>query len=540
MTADVEVTRSEPVAEPDTPLSTAPEPEPRGPVGGGLRAVLRRGWRQLTSMRTALLLLFLLALAAVPGSILPQRGLNQLKVDDFFAAHPTLAPILDKLSLFDVFAAPWFAAIYLLLVVSLAGCLVPRIRLHARALRRPPPPAPRHLDRLPLSQSYAVDADPSTVIETVRTRLSRARWRTVVRHGADGTVAVSAEKGYLRETGNLAFHVALLGLLAGVAIGGLWGWKATVLVTEGGGFCDTVNQFDQFTPGRLVDGTHLPQFCVDLQKFDATYLANGQPAAFMATIRYGQGAAPPSRPDVLSVNHPLRFDGTRTYLIAHGYAPVFTVVDPSGQRFTGPTPFLPQDPMFTSSGVVKLPDARPRQIGIEGVFTPTRTPGDRVGLTSAFPAPLDPAVSVVVYEGDLGLNSGIPQSVYSLDQAQIASGRLAIAERAGGGKARAVLTPGQSLRLADGTVIRLDGYRQWASFQISRDPGQLLALAAGVIMVLGLLASLRVRRRRLWVRATPAGSGRSVVAAGGLARTDPESYAEEFTAVVARLRDRKG
>src|SRR5262249_61050642 len=101
------------------------------------------------SMRTALVLLFLLALAAVPGSLLPQRRLNLAKVAQYRAEHPKLAPLLDRLGLFDVFASPWFAAIYLLLFVSLVGCLVPRIRLHLRALRRPPPAAPRPLDRLP-------------------------------------------------------------------------------------------------------------------------------------------------------------------------------------------------------------------------------------------------------------------------------------------------------------------------------------------------------------------------------------------------------
>ena len=84
-----------------------------------------RAWRVLTSMRTALLLLVMLALAAIPGSLLPQRGLNPVRVTGFFVHHPTLAPILDKLSLFDVFASPWFAAIYALLFSSLVGC-VPR------------------------------------------------------------------------------------------------------------------------------------------------------------------------------------------------------------------------------------------------------------------------------------------------------------------------------------------------------------------------------------------------------------------------------
>src|SRR3954467_515161 len=107
-----------------TRLSTQPVPVDRRPARG-TRARLNRAWRQLTSMRTALLLLTLLALAAIPGTLLPQRGLNPVKVNTYIAAHPTLGPLLDKLSLFDVFAAPWFAAVYLLLFICLVGCLVP-------------------------------------------------------------------------------------------------------------------------------------------------------------------------------------------------------------------------------------------------------------------------------------------------------------------------------------------------------------------------------------------------------------------------------
>src|SRR5438128_1240538 len=157
-----------------TALSTQPAP-PQQPVRGVARTA-RYAWRRLTSMRTALLLLSLLALAAIPGTLLPQRGLNPVKVDDYIAAHPQLGPLLDRLSMFDVFAAPWFAAIYLLLFISLIGCLVPRIRLHVRALRRRPPAAPRHLSRLTMSSRWVADDAPEAVVDECRATLRRERW----------------------------------------------------------------------------------------------------------------------------------------------------------------------------------------------------------------------------------------------------------------------------------------------------------------------------------------------------------------------------
>ena len=114
-----------------------PAPEVRLPKLGTVGS-LRWAWRQLTSMRTALLLLLLLAVAAVPGSVFPQRRINPGQVQQFLADHPGYGGWLDRLGFFDVYSSVWFSAIYLLLFVSLVGCVLPRTRAHVRALRTPP------------------------------------------------------------------------------------------------------------------------------------------------------------------------------------------------------------------------------------------------------------------------------------------------------------------------------------------------------------------------------------------------------------------
>ena len=96
-------------------------------------AFLRNTWRGLTSMRTALVLLFLLALAALPGALIPQRSLNPAEVDKYFREYPNLAPVLDKIGAFEVFGSVWFASIYVLLFISLIGCLLPRCWQHYKA-----------------------------------------------------------------------------------------------------------------------------------------------------------------------------------------------------------------------------------------------------------------------------------------------------------------------------------------------------------------------------------------------------------------------
>jgi len=229
------------------------------------------------------------------------------------------------------------------------------------------------------------------------------------------------------------------------------------------------------------------------------------------------------------VNHPLVVDGVRVFLIGHGYAPVFKVTDGTGRIvYDQATPFISLgDRGFTSEGVVKVPDARPVQLGFAGVFLPTAVDtGGR--LASAFPGPILPRVSLVSYAGDLGMNSGAPQSVYALNTDQMR--RLAIAPRP--------LAPGQSIRLpGDVGTVTFTGYRQWISLAITYDPGQLPALASGVAALAGLLLSFLVRRRRVFVRALPGADGSTVVEAGGLARSDPGGgFDAEFQALAEELR----
>ena len=493
-------------------------------------------------MRTALILLFLLAVAAVPGSLLPQRSLNPTKVSNYYAAHKTLAPILNRFGLFEVFAAPWFAAIYLLLAVSLIGCLIPRIRLHLKAVRTKPLPAPRNLSRLPESGSFVVSADVSAaqVVKALG-----PRWRRVVRtDDKTGAETVSAEKGYSRESGNLLFHVALLAALFAIAIGKLWGYSGSVVVIQGTGFCNTVQVFDSWRPGRFEEDGNIAPFCIDsLEKFTANYLPTGEPSTFSAQVTYNKGANGPLEQDKIEVNHPLRIEGARVYLIGHGFAPTVTVRLPDGEKYPLTTAFIPQDPTtFYSEGAFKFqgPEqkngAHTEDIGLSGFFAPTPAETSAGVFTSTAPQADNPVLGLFVYRGDLGLN-GAPQSVYSLDQEQIKTGKL---KQIGAVNLR----QGQTKALAGGVTVTFDGWKPWASMQVSRDPAQGYLLVAAVGMVIGLIASLGVRRRRVWVRLVPSSAGpadgrsgraRTVIEVGGLARSDAGDFHGEFGELLRRL-----
>jgi cytochrome c biogenesis protein len=504
-------------------------------------ALIRNTWRTLTSMGTALVLLFLLALGAIPGALLPQRSLNESKVEQYIADHPTIGPWLDRVQAFEVFASFWFTAIYVLLFISLVGCLTPRLVEHIRSLRAVPVAAPRNLGRLPKHHEFEVAGEPDEIAAQVSARLKG--WRRVTRREGDA-VEISAEKGYLREFGNIVFHFSLLGLLVAVAAGKLFGYEGNVIVIADGGpgFCSaSPAAFDSFRAGNTVDGTSLHPICLRVNDFQAHYLPSGQAVSFAANIDYQADADLADgrwRPYLLKVNEPLRVGGDRIYLQGHGYAPTFTVTFPDGQTRTQTLQWRPDDPItLLSSGAMRFDppggtyrDAtqrRQNQIAIQGLFAPTELLHGAL-LSSSFPALNDPAVAVDIYKGDTGLDTGKPQSLFTLDPSLIEQKRLTK-------KARVNLTAGESTRLDDGTLVRFDGAVPFINIQVSHDPAQIWVLVFALSMMGGLLVSLVIRRRRVWIRIGPAEAGSVSVELGGLARTDNSGWGDEFERLTQRL-----
>ncbi|WP_448641201.1 cytochrome c biogenesis protein ResB [Geodermatophilus sp. URMC 63] len=511
--------------------AAAPPPPARPSAVRRLAGFLLRQWRRLTAMRTAIVLLFLLALAAIPGSLLPQRSLSQSKVSQYAADHPTLAPLLDRLYLFDVFSSPWFAAVYLLLFVSLIGCVLPRALEHARALRTPPPPAPRRLSRLPDAAELATPLPAAAALDVIEEELRVRRYR-VVRRERGGVPELSAEKGLLKEAGNLVFHLALVALLLALAGGKLWGYEGSILVTEGQRFCNSFQQYDTYSAGALVEGSDLTPICVGLDDFRAEYEEDLTAASFTADVTYGApGEA--GRPTTIGVNDPLRVDGDRVYVTGHGFSPTFTVTLPDGTTFDDVSaPFLPtEQSTMASEGALKLPDlgaGAEDQLALQGFFAPTGLVQGGI-LTSIDPRPLAPQVAIVAYQGYLGLDSGLPQSVYSLDASQIERGRLSEVGRGN-------LSVGESLTLPDGTTVTFTGAKEFASLQFSHDPGQVWVLAAAIAVLAGLLGMLLLRRERVFARAdTAPGDGGTVLGVGVLTRGSGDG-ALRFTALTDDLR----
>lgn len=503
------------------------------PVGLGVVGWARWLWRQLTSMRTALFLLLLLAVAAVPGSIIPQNGIDAVRVAQYRQDHPDLSPWIDRVAGFDVYTSPWFSAIYILLFASLVGCVLPRTRTHLRALRTPPPPTPARLERLPVHRTVTVPFEADVALAAARTTLRARRYRVVDGGGS----SVAAQRGDLRETGNLLFHLSLIGVLLAVAVGGLFGYRGQALVPQGKAFANSLTSYDTFDPGSLYDPTSLSPFSLRLDDLRVQFeeSAGGaqfaQPRDFEADLGVTDEPGAKTTDQLLRVNHPLRVGGASVYLAGNGYAPRVTVRDFAGNvAFQDQVPFLAQDGFYSSSGVIKVPDAAGDQLGFVADLYPTYTMTPQ-GPRSVFPDKRDPVVLLTAFTGDLGLSGGAAQNVYVLDTDEMTQ-----LEAPDGTPFRTALRPGDTVQLPDGAgSITLDSVDRYVGLTVRHDPARGVALVSALLAIAGLSASLFIPRRRLWVRVRPADGGGSSVEIGALARSEDAGLGEEAERVLADL-----
>ena len=442
------------------------------------RSFLRWCWRQLTSMRIALILLLLLAVAAIPGSLFPQRSQNPVQVRQYFIDNPQAAIWLDRLSMFEVFSSPWFNAIYLLLFISLIGCVLPRSIEHLKAIGAKPPLTPKYLDRMEFyTEIKKVDLD------KIEKYLKKKRFR--IRRDEN---SISAEKGYARESGNLLFHLSLVLILIAVGVGSLLGSRGDAIVNVGDRFINTPTSYDILGFGKYQSEDSLPPFSITVKDFKAEYDPVTNAAIdYELTVLTANPAGSKEETRIIKVNQPLTYGSTKIYLQANGYAPIVVVKDKFGKVvFDGPTTFLPQDGNLSSIGAIKIPDMQP-QIGFVASFLPTADRDPIRGGFSSYPEVLDPRLLLAVWKGDLGLNTGVPQSVYRIDTSKM--------ERIG----LKALVLNESYDFGEGSIT-FTGWTSWVNLQIVKDPGKGFALIGAILAILGLLISLFTRQRRVWVK----------------------------------------
>jgi cytochrome c biogenesis protein len=310
-------------------------------------------------------------------------------------------------------------------------------------------------------------------------------------------------------------------ILLGISFSSLFGMRGEAIINVGERFVNTSTSYDTLIRGKLFQDSSIPTFMLTADKFDAQYnLETSAPEDYTLDVSLLRDGSTKIEKKTIKVNSPMTIGMTRIYLQANGYAPVVTVRDSKGDvAFQGPVTFLPQDANLRSIGAIKVPDAVP-QVGFLGTFLPTYVRDGANGAASAFPKGLNPRLLLSVWSGDLGLDSGIPQSVYRLDTSEMTQIGLK------------GLKPGESFSYEGGSIT-FEGYVQWVNLNFVADPGKHLALLGGIVAILGLLASLFTRRRRIWIRVG------DQVEVAGLAKNSAPGLEVEMQGFVKMLKGEK-
>jgi cytochrome c biogenesis protein len=498
-----------------------------------LRQSVAMVWRTLRSMRTALILLLMLATASVAGSLIPQIPNSPERVAQYVDTHPLLGDVYRRAGLFDVFGSWWFTLITVLLFISLVACLIPRTRAAWRSLRARPIQA-REIDAFRHYEVREVTLAPDEAIAVARRTLRRRRFR--VARDPDRP-ALAAEKGALRETGSLLFHWAFILILVGVVYGKGTGFSGFALVVEGDTWVDAQANYDgQIRTGRFFDGA-FTGVGLHLKEFESAFRETGQPMDFVSRVDLLAPDGSPIRSQDIRVNHPAKVDGITIYQSSFGWAPVIRIADGDRVLFDDAVPFSRQEApegvpelAMPWRGVVKLPTLRP-QVAIDlelwpdgrAFFEQLQT-GEPVAMLVA----RDPVMRYTVYEGRLTDPSPVSLDVRFMEKT--ASGIV------GAGR-EADLATGQMLedgQAPTGPTLTFSDLKQYSVFQIAKDRGVPIVLVAAILILVGLLPALYSSRRKVWVRAERMDGGSRLVV-GGFALQRKAQFEEEFDRLVEAL-----
>ena len=197
---------------------------------------------------------------------------------------------------------------------------------------------------------------------------------------------------------------------------------------------------------------------------------------------------------------------------------------------SGPVPFLPQNSVYTSLGVIKVPDVTSGdQIGFRAALLPTAQQDTDGVWQSVAPQPANPLMVLTVWTGNLGLDTGVPQNVYKLDTSHL--------KQVMGSDGQAVslkVQPGETVDLPNGLgTLTFKALPRYVALDLRYDPALTEVLVFALLALAGLATSLFTPRRRVWLRAAVAADGRTVVTAAALARGDDIGLQPELDRVLA-------
>lgn len=267
-------------------------------------------WNFFASVKLALFTLFVLAVASIIGTIVPQREMAGRYVELY---GPEVAKFFQLLDIQDMYNSWWFVSLLVLFCVNLVVCTIERLP-HIWRVVTLDNLATTTIDRLgkmAMRRSFGTQVASEQAGGIVRQIMQGSGWKLSQADKEGGTLFFS-QKGACTRLGVIIVHVSILVIFAGSLIGSFYGYKASVLIPEGGATDQVYQSNDEHTAIPL-------DFIVRCDDFQLTYYDTGMPKEYrsgLAIVKDGKEVYTKS----IVVNDPMQYGGLTFY--QSSYQPV--------------------------------------------------------------------------------------------------------------------------------------------------------------------------------------------------------------------------
>ncbi len=466
-------------------------------------------WSFFSSMKTAIVLLLLLAATSIAGTVVEQNQPEQFYIQNYTGWKHVL---VVKLDLVDVYHSTWFVALLVLVGANLTVCSINRFGTAWRRTFQPKVETnPEQVSRLPKSEKLtfggSVEDAAGKVVAALRSRSYRVSKATqgenISLHAAKGRVSIWAP--YLT-------HLSILVIFGGAIFGSMLGFEGYTTITEG-----------KDTSGYYPKGEHEKKdmgFRVALRKFTIEHDEMHRATAYKSDLRVYEGDKLVAQ-KIIDVNHPLTHKGIAFFQSSYGLVGfVLKITSPDGHQAQVPfdlsTQPGPQGNLYVISGeqpwkLVELCDKKlaifPHSDGHTPAFAPDYVGGEHVNASSM---PINPAVNIMI-------NDRFPE--YKGLEAWTRLGWVTLSKSAD----------------YKGYTVTLENVVDYTGLQVSRNPGLPIIYAGFALMTFGVFVAFYLNYKVVRVSICQSKSGATVVL-GATSRGESDVFEKDFN----RLRDALG
>jgi len=261
------------------------------------------------SLKLTIFLFLFLAATSILGTLVPQ-GLHPEQYKELYS--PPLFAIFDFLNAFDMYHSWWFTLLLGLLSVNIIFCTVQGIpRIWRLTFRGEEPTDDNILKSAPIRKTIPLQKSLPELEQQATAIVKNLVATTPVRKTKGSATYFFAEKGRWSRLGMLLVHASIIFILAGGLIGTIWGFNGQMLIVEG-------EQSDRVTLFGDA-GIKKIDFSVRCTDFTIDFYETGMPKEFRSDVTIIEGEREKTSASI-RVNHPLKYGGMKFCQATYGIA----------------------------------------------------------------------------------------------------------------------------------------------------------------------------------------------------------------------------